>query len=894
MRYWLSALYVGGLICVSSCSKDPSASDVLKEMKPSKEESVLTSACEKTPNKNGCVDGRLIHVPSPQWQDQIIYFAMIDRFEDGDASNNDQGAEVFDPSQESHYSGGDLKGVTQRLDYIQDLGATSLWLTPFVANMWWDPLRDYGGYHGYWARDFKSVDEHYGSLEDLKDLTHALHERGMYFVQDIVVNHTANYFDYMGGYNPNELSENLVFNKNAVPVSAPTQEPFNKVNPLNPEHRKANIYHWTPEIQDFNDPAQQLVFQTAGLDDLNTENPVVIEALKDSYAYWIKEVGVDAFRIDTVKYVDKEFYKEFLHGENGIIEIAKSTGRENFFVFGEVFNTSLPFEIDGEKKLSKYVSSADEKLLDSAIGFPLYHEVNQVFSAGAPTQQLAFRLQAHMEQYDNPYLVPNFIDNHDVERFMASGSEQSFLLAYTLMMTVPGVPVIYQGDEQGFTQYRKAMFKGGYQSDKDYFNQEAKLYKKIQSLSKLRTENPVFSRGSLEVLQSNKMGPGIIAYKREYKNTVAIVIINSASHSTLANSIPTPFTTDSPPAAIYRENIDSELTFSASGFTQVLPPLSALVILGEVAEEKSSIDARKNVTEGSVEFVEYETRYENIHKAVMRGKVSEANAKLLRVVDGDFDNAQTLLADENGNWEFVLPTRDLGERDHFVEVFWPAKNIVSERIAYTVISSDPEFEMRVEDSIGEAKGPNKKYTSPLDPSFGCQMDIDHVEVKTGGRILELSLYMCEVTDVWQPSNGFDHVAFSIFFSLNKEGGETLLPVIGGTYPEEKAWHFSHRSFGWGNAVYSHQNASLNNEGEVLGVGPQLSVDKDNKRITFAYDGKHFGIDSWDGVELFITTWDKDGGGAYRSLGEEAKIWQFGGGEAGTPKIFDSVYLQINP
>lgn len=892
MRYLFQAMCVGGFILSSACSKGPTTERSTETSLQRANSSALAAVCEETPNNNGCVNGRLLHVASPQWQDQVIYFAMIDRFEDGDSSNNDLGANVYDPSKESHYSGGDLKGITQRLDYIQNLGATALWITPFVANMWWDPIRDYGGYHGYWARDFKAVDEHYGSLEDLKDLTHALHSRGMYFVQDIVVNHTANYFDHQGAFDPNNVSKNLVFNENAVPVSAPTQAPFDKINLLNPEHLAANIYNWTPEIQDFNDPTQQLVYQTAGLDDLNTKNPVVIEALKDSYTYWINEIGVDAFRIDTVKYVDKEFYKEFLHGKNGVIEVAKSTGRENFFVFGEVFNTSLPFEIDGEKKLSQYVSKGDELLLDSAIGFPLYHEINQVFSAGAPTQQLAFRLQAHMEQYPNPYLVPNFIDNHDVERFLAGGSEQSFLLAYTLMMTIPGVPVIYQGDEQGFTQYRKAMFKGGYQSEDDYFHQESAMYKKIQSLTHLRTENPVFTRGSLTVLQSNKMGPGIFAFEREYEGTVATIIINTASNSTLANAIPTPFSKSRPPSKIIRENFDEELRLSASGFTQVLPPLSALVMIGDANKESATTKAKH--TDGKVEFLEYETRYENVNNAVMRGKVSEANARLLRVIDGDVDSAKELLADDNGHWEFTFSTRDLGKREHFVEVYWPEKNIVSESIAYTVISTEPEFEMRLEDSVGDAKGLTGTYSAPLDPSFGCQMDIDAVDVKMGGRVLELSLTMCEVTDVWQPSNGYDHVAFSIFFSLNAENGVKLLPVIGGTYPHEKSWHFSHRSFGWGNAVYSSANASEKNEGEVLGVGPKLQVDKHNKRIKFSYDGKHFGLDSWSGVEIYITTWDKDGGGAYRSLGEEAKIWQFGGAKEGGAKIFDSVYLRINP
>ena len=93
-------------------------------------------------------DALALHVPSPDWRDQIVYFVMIDRFADGDPGNNDQGAGEYDPADNTKYSGGDLAGVAARLDYIQGLGATSVWITPPVANRWWDPQARYGGYHG--------------------------------------------------------------------------------------------------------------------------------------------------------------------------------------------------------------------------------------------------------------------------------------------------------------------------------------------------------------------------------------------------------------------------------------------------------------------------------------------------------------------------------------------------------------------------------------------------------------------------------------------------------------------------------------------------------------------------------------------------------------------------
>ncbi len=159
-----------------------------------------------------------LHVPSPVWGDQIIYFVMTDRVEDGDPTNNDQGAGEYDPSDHRRYSGGDLKGIEQRLDDIQGMGATAVWLTPPVANQWYDDYVDYGGYHGYWARDFKSVDEHYGTLEDYQSLSKSLHGRGMYLVQDIVLNHTANYSVYeKNKFNVNDVCENFRLNDQTPP-----------------------------------------------------------------------------------------------------------------------------------------------------------------------------------------------------------------------------------------------------------------------------------------------------------------------------------------------------------------------------------------------------------------------------------------------------------------------------------------------------------------------------------------------------------------------------------------------------------------------------------------------------------------------------------------------------
>ncbi|HEX5636921.1 MAG TPA: alpha-amylase family glycosyl hydrolase, partial [Gammaproteobacteria bacterium] len=138
------------------------------------------------------LNGGELHVPSPDWRAQIVYFLMIDRFNDGNPGNNDQGIGEFDTGKNSSYSGGDLAGIENKINYIKSLGATAVWITPPVAHQWWSVSSDYGGYHGYWGENLMAVDKHFGSLQDYKNLSKALHAQDMYLIQDIVVNHMGN------------------------------------------------------------------------------------------------------------------------------------------------------------------------------------------------------------------------------------------------------------------------------------------------------------------------------------------------------------------------------------------------------------------------------------------------------------------------------------------------------------------------------------------------------------------------------------------------------------------------------------------------------------------------------------------------------------------------------
>ena len=198
-----------------------------------------------------CEDGRYLHVASPDWRDQVIYFLMTDRFDDGDPSNNDQGLNEYDPQDSHRYSGGDLQGVINRMDYIQGLGATAVWTTPPVANQWWSEEAQFSGYHGYWARDFTRVDEHYGTMEDFKNLSCELHKREMYHVMDIVVNHMGDFFRYDKEAITHDPTTGYRTANPASPTNAPDKYPFNLNDPRRADDLDAGIYNWTGELVDY-------------------------------------------------------------------------------------------------------------------------------------------------------------------------------------------------------------------------------------------------------------------------------------------------------------------------------------------------------------------------------------------------------------------------------------------------------------------------------------------------------------------------------------------------------------------------------------------------------------------------------------------------------------------
>lgn len=849
----------------------------------------LVTACGPTTPED---DPPLLHVPSPAWEDQVIYFVMTDRFANGDPSNDDQGRGELDPASPAHFSGGDLQGIIDRLDYIQGLGATAVWITPPVANMWWDPLQQYGGYHGYWARDLQKVDEHFGTLDTYKKLSDALHRRGMYLIQDVVPNHMGNFFQY-SRYDPADVAAGFVRNGAAVPSDRPTQPPFDQNDATDPAQRAAAIYHWTPAISDYSSADQEVNWQISDLDDLNTENPVVRKALRASYGYWIREVGVDAFRVDTAKFAPHAFWNDFFHAADaeapGMHAVAKATGRERFFAFGEVYETSEPLADTAEAKVASFLGTAGAPELPAVLNFPLYGEIDRVFAAGRPTAYLSYRLQRSMDRarFPNPHAMPTFIDNHDVRRFLSVSNRDGLAQALAFLFTAPGIPVVYYGTEQLFTENRAAMFRGGYKNPGIDQYLESTFYKKVQKLSALRKDVAALRRGELEVLYDSHAGAGPFAYRRTLEGASVLVLMNTSTEKVLVNDLDTKL-----PAGTVLEVLHAEKDFpvppvGAGGRLRLELPARAVLVARASAQQQTPPAPTATLTVATA--LEGQTFQGDV---TVTGTVTPANTPLRMVVDDSLDRATPVSIAADGTWTAVLPVSSFpnGVHGHTVSFYAPFAQAASPRYHFT---SDTAFQGETytyDDPTGDDTGPRGTYTYPQDATFRHQMDIDGVTLEVGATVMNLKIHMADWSKSWNPSNGFDHVAFNVYLALPGSTGTSVMPRLSATTPDGFAWTYTHFAFGWESVkTTTSSGASATAYGPTASWNPKLTADEGTKTVTFTYDRTALGLASWSGVKLYVATWDYDGiGAAFRELTPAGGQWAMGGGATTDPKVMDDL------
>ena len=842
----------------------------------------------------------VLHRPSPDWRDQVLYFALTDRFDDGDARNNDQGAGVFDPSRRNRYSGGDLAGLTRRLDYIRGLGATGLWLTPPVANQWLDPAGDYTGYHGYWAENFMRVDRHLGTLADYRRLSRELHRRDMVLVQDIVVNHTGNFFQHGPGWDPADPARSWRANTGTKPVAAPSQAPFHLNDPRRAADRRAGIYHWTPPVADYTDRRQELDFQMSGLDDLNTESPAVRRALRRSYGHWIREAGVDAFRIDTAFYVPPDYFADFLHAKDprapGIAEVARRTGRQDFLVFGEGFGIDKPFEDAQARKIEAYMTGPDGRpLLPGMLNFPLYGALNDVFARGRPPAELGHRIERTMVLHARPHRMPTFVDNHDVDRFLAGGHEAGLKQALLAMFTLPGIPVIYYGTEQGFREPRAAMFAAGWGSGgRDHFDPHTPLYRHMAAVAALRRENRLFSRGVPTVLHADAARAGAIAWRMDHEGRAALVVLNTADTEVLIERLATGAAPGTPLRGLFAMDGSAPPLVAGAGgqLTLRLPPRSARVWALGPAVTPVGVTAMPPLPHAPMADL---PTIEPLAADVFDGDVDVAgraapHTRLQIVVDGDLAAARGIQAGADGRWSARLDTAALGDAamHHRVSVFDPTTGNAAAPRSFRV---DRPWRVLADlaDPAGDDTGPEGRYRYPLDPSWGDnrQLDLRRVRVLGAGGALRIELTPHRLTQSWSPANGFDHVAFTVFIELpGQPGGSSVMPLQDGVLPAGMRWHRRLRVNGWTNAMFGAEGASATAEGVPVTPAATLGVDRATHTLSLTLPPAALGgLASLSGLRLWVSTWDYDGG--YRALQPEPGGHHFGGGSPGQPKVMDA-------
>jgi glycosidase len=528
-------------------------------------------------------------------QDEIIYFLLPDRFENGDL-NNDRGGlkggrleTGFDPTHKGFYHGGDLRGLIARLDYIQGLGATAIWLGPIYKNK---PVQgakgqESAGYHGYWITDFTRVDDHFGTNADMAAFVDAAHSRGMKVYLDIITNHTADVISYRqcpdsscpyrsradypyaraGGTDGAAINNGFLGDgiETAPNFAKLTRPDFAYDVFVPPAEAKVKVPAW------LNDPIyyhnrgnstfageSSTMGDFVGLDDLMTENPRVVQGFIDIYSQWIERFGVDGFRIDTARHVNPEFWASFAPA---MMSVAKAHGIPHFHIFGEVASDQLdPSPLARATRVDK---------LPTVLDFAFRAAVIETLAKGAGSDKLAtvFNGDALYEGGEATAIqLPTFVSNHDAGRFAhyvrkhrpdASDAEvlQRTLLAHAMMFTLRGVPVVYAGDEQGFVgdgndqDAREDMFPSKVASYNDNvllgtkattaqsnFDRSHPIYAAIARLAALRRDHTALRRGQ-QILRSYGEQPGLFAVSRvdPQTHTEILIAFNTSTAPLQAN-----------------------------------------------------------------------------------------------------------------------------------------------------------------------------------------------------------------------------------------------------------------------------------------------------------------------------------------------------------------------
>jgi len=396
--------------------------------------------------------------PSAPPPDDVIYFVLVDRFANGDPSN-DGDIDLDDPQA---FHGGDIAGVLQHLDEIEALGVRTVWLSP-VFDCRTDKFFEWGAFHGYWVEDLTATEPRFGTADQLRELSDALHARDMRLVLDVVFNHVA-------------MDGALV-------------------------EQRPGWFHPTCDIEDWHDPVQLTDCRVHGLPDLDQEDEEVYRFLLDTSLAWIERVRPDGFRIDAVRHKRTDLLAPLSR------DLHEAVG-PGFLLLGEDFQGDA--------------LSLSRSFRDGGFGamfdFPLHYALLDVYCHDRPVGRIAATLSADRE-YDDPNRLVPFLDNHDRPRLVTEcgGDADRVEQALTFLLTARGIPSLTYGTEVGL--------EGAEEPDNraDMRFAEHALGEHIHRLTALRRANPALQSGATRLLT---LDDEVLAVARVSAPEVVAVVIN--------------------------------------------------------------------------------------------------------------------------------------------------------------------------------------------------------------------------------------------------------------------------------------------------------------------------------------------------------------------------------
>ena len=413
------------------------------------------------------------------WDEAVVYFMMTDRFFDGNESNNTaSGADTYGDNP-GLYHGGDFAGVTTKLDYLQNLGVNTIWITPIVENIKGVAVTDEGSkdvpynaaYHGYWASDFTKLNPTLGTTEEFETMISEAHKRGMRIMVDIVVNHA--------GYGTESTFADMLRDKSVS---------------------EGDIKSWQ-----------------SGLPDFATENADVRAKLVEWQTAWMKDYGVDYFRVDTVKHVDSTTWAAL---KNSTTEVNPA-----FKMIGEYYGAG--YASNG--------STLGSGQMDADLDFDFNDQATSFVSGNISSVEKF--LSARNSALNNTYMTGQFLSSHDEEGFKAAlmngkkytedEATSAALVAATLQLTAKGIPVIYYGEEVGLSGLNNYPYQTNrYDMDFSLATEDNVTYQHYKNLLSIRNAyTDVFTRGSRNVVASSDE-EGYDVVSRSYGGTTLYVGMN--------------------------------------------------------------------------------------------------------------------------------------------------------------------------------------------------------------------------------------------------------------------------------------------------------------------------------------------------------------------------------